>query len=309
MDRAYQEACAIGTTTSYRAKLDIVGQTDVGKTSLSCRLLGQSIPEHKESTEGMVTHFVKSKFSPKDLNTGQWLKATNDVEELVAKFNTEILMKYDDLTQHSRTKDVHSNVVRKKPPEAYANVSNVYDVKPEEHETDIQSKKPFTSMEETTQEKNIQEEVKSTGIPEMSSKTREQLLAQYPSRSHPSATTAIDYSLCLWDFGGHTEFLATHHLFMNIESTTLILLDVSKSFNDPVKKTDKDTGVGIPNTPEQFLHYWLDTIYIQAKQKHLDPNIALVLTHRDMIDAVDRDHCIKEYIASIKQSISRKAIL
>ena len=353
LDKAYKEACAKGTVRSFRAKLDIIGHTDVGKTSLSHRLLGQPFVEQKESTEGIATHVVKSKFYPKDMTTGLWFETTNDAEELVAKFNNEIFMKYDDYTQQSHANEIQANKVRKLAPRtdchdkknntinrveknvdrntkdtgdhffsnenlrsdtttiANDDIPNVSDVNHDEHETKITSTTTIPSVGEILQEEDVKENVKNIEIQEMPSKTRQKLLSQYQSRSHssrshPSTTAAIDYSLHLWDFGGHTEFLATHHLFMNVESTTLILLDISKDFNQPIKKSEQGSGVGIPSTPENFLHYWLSTIYSQVSQNQLEPNIALVLTHKDMIQVTSTDDYIEQYITEIRKSISDK---
>ena len=122
-----------------------------------------------------------------------------------------------------------------------------------------------------------------------------------------NSSSNVDYSLRLWDYGGHTEFLATHHLFLSIESATLILLDISKPIKDPIQRDpDKSIIVGIPNTPEQFLHYWLSTIHNQSLQKKLEPNIALVLTHKDMIQATDTGHYIEQYILGVQKSIEGK---
>ena len=291
LDKAYREACMNGTTTSYRAKLDIIGHTDVGKTSLSRRLLGKSFKEQKESTEGTATHEIHSQFSSKDMNTASWEEKTDVTENLVAKFSNEVLMKYK---MWRARRDLPTSVVLTKDNMKY-------------------TKSPEGNILEVVSEKNTEEReekkvagTKAIGIKEISSKTEEQLLAHYKSQLHITPTTDIDYSLHLWDYGGHTEFLATHHLFMNIESTILILLDVSKNFYETINNSDKGTRVGIPCTSEKFLHYWLDTIHCQAIMKQLSRNIALVLTHKDMIRAVEADHYIGEYISKVKKSLSAK---
>ena len=421
LDTAYQEACEKGTTTSFRAKLDIIGQTDVGKTSLSRRLLGQPFVEEKESTEGISTHLVKSHFNPKELNTEIWLESKNDSEDILSKFNNEILMEYDKLTQ-IRTKEyvdkpqqitvtpeamsttsqstqinkiedsdrIQDANINKKETQLLdlqtltidptktmeINVTTKYNFAPAEQGDSVNSsdleegkqKGNFVvqtnsgeNMEGTSspvfdqfvppglQFKEIEEhevtlnndimiedqnclhahstlldtkekspglidcenkkeiKTKETGIIGMSSKTKEQLLYHHKFKLDTSSTTDLDYSLRLWDYGGHTEFLATHHLFLNIESTTLILLDVSKKLKDPIKRDTKTTsGFGVPNTPEQFLHYWLKILHSQTTEKNFHPNIALVLTHKDMIQGTDIDKYINEFKLEILTSIEGK---
>ena len=414
LDTAYQEACEKGTTTSFRAKLDIIGQTDVGKTSLSRRLLGQPFVEEKESTEGISTHFVKSHFNPKELNTEIWLESKNDSKDILSKFNNEILMEYDKLTQNRTKEYVDKPQQITVTPEAMSTTSqstqinniedydSIQDANINKKGTQLRDLQTLTGdptntmninfepvekrnsvnssdLEEGQQERNIvvqtntgdntegasspvfdhsvppdmqfkeieEHEVtlnndiledqnslqvhstlfdtreespcltdyenkkeimtKETGIIGMSSKTKEQLLYHHRFKLDTSSTADLDYSLRLWDYGGHTEFLATHHLFLNIESTTLILLDVSKKLKDPIKRDTKTTsGSGVPNTPEQFLHYWLKILHSQTTEKNFHPNIALVLTHKDMIQGTDVDKYIKEFKLEILMSIEGK---
>ena len=308
MDKAYQEACAEGTVASFRAKLDIIGHTDVGKTSLSRRLLGQPFVEEKESTEGIATHLVKSKFNPKNMTTELWFETTNDVEEILAMFYNEIIMKYNDYIRQSQAKEIQANKGKKMAAEAGCHAKKRDAI--ETAETNVDTEDTENPPDTTS--------IASDDVPKASDGKRDELqikniISQYhsrshPPRSHPSGTAGNDYSLRLWDFGGHTEFLATHHLFMNIESTTLILLDISKDLNKPINKLDRGSGVGIPNTPEEFLHYWLGTIYSQAKANRMQlvPNIALVLTHKNMIQAEDTCDYINKYITEIRKSISSK---
>ena len=76
---------------------------------------------------------------------------------------------------------------------------------------------------------------------------------------------------------------------------------------DPIKMNQNtDTGIGIPSTPEEFSHYWLQTIHSQAVEEGKAPNIAFVLTHRDMIEAKDKDKYIEEYILGVIRSIVNK---
>ena len=365
LDKSYHDACRNGATTSFRAKLDIIGHTGVGKTSLSQRLLDQPFLEETESTEGIATHCVKSQFNPQNLSTDIWLETDNDADGLVAQFNKEVLIRYDRLIPSNdtsvRTEPLTTNVKQlgaetsheqktSKPGPTEKNDKsdahnsqqkssipngNGSDDKTTDSDGNIEIKRqpssstrsalldtesddiPTDSNSETEEDEDSVPKNKSTRdkqrskrpitnkdkFDEMSSKTREQLLDYFQSgRDLPSSD--VDYSLRLWDYGGHTEFLATHDLFLNIDSTILILLDISKGFKDEIDR-DKRTlsGMGIPNTPEEFLHYWLRTIYNQATERQQEPNIALVLTHKDMIEASNTDQYIKDFIETVMKSI------
>ena len=345
LETAYQVACEDGTTTSFRGKLDIIGHTDVGKTSLSRCLLGQPFLQQTESTEGISTHHVKSRFNQFNLTTEDWIEMQHGQSDVLTQFLEEVLSnlsKQNDETTgiedeekeeeniisspvHVENLEIGQPVVVLKP-EGSVSVQDRKTIdslpKPgnsaqhlpaiEEHSEYFEIDENLPLEKETTSDnaKQKKETIRGPGhnIKRMTSQVRQQLLDQQEARKYMDFSSNIDYSLRIWDYGGHTEFLATHHLFLNIESATLILLDISKPIKDPIERDlDKSIGVGIPNTPEQFLHYWLRTIYNQSLQKKLEPNIALVLTHKDMIQAVDTDQYIEQYILGVQRSIEGKA--
>ena len=326
LDRAYREACKNGTTKSFRAKLDIIGHTDVGKTSLTHRLLGQPFIENKESTEGIATHHVKSHFNPTEMSTGMWQEMSNDSEEIVTKFNNEILKKYAELsTTEGNSKDLKRSELNEtelyhkkddKEPESFVLTEKQGDNKSQEDDepteyfevTAIPEVLPAVKALSPAGEIQHEEDykVKDTEIAEMSSRTRKKLMDNYKSRTEPSSTSDMDYSIRLWDYGGHTEFLATHHLFLNSECTTLILLDISKGLRSPIN-IKSTSGMDIPDTPGKFLHYWLNAIHTKDIQNGQEPNIALVLTHKDMIQAPDEEQYIKDFISEVMKLVKGKS--
>ena len=322
MDKAYKEACKNGTTKSFRAKLDIIGHTDVGKTSLTCRLLGQPFSENKESTEGIATHHIKSQFSPSEMKTGVWKEMANDSEEIVAKFNSEILKKYQQLStrpanlEELKVENMDRTELNKMEPykekedkedKSLLASEKQVEIEPGEDNSipGIPEAMPVVQEPSATQALSYENsfKTKDPGIAEMSSRTREELLDKYQSRPESSSTSDVDYSIRLWDFGGHTEFLATHHLFLNSECPTLVLLDISKSLTEPISSR----GIDIPNSPEKFLHYWLNAVHTKAIDNGQEPNIALVLTHKDMIKAPDTEQYIEEFISEVMTSLKGKS--
>ena len=103
-------------------------------------------------------------------------------------------------------------------------------------------------------------------------------------KSNEDIQDVKDYSVSLWDFGGQDEFIATHQLFIHEESLALLVMDMSIGLHDVLPdSTEAKSRLRIPQTPAGFLHFWLDTIHKKATDKNLKPNIAVVLTHRDLI--------------------------
>ena len=107
-------------------------------------------------------------------------------------------------------------------------------------------------------------------------------------------------SVCLRDFSGQNELISTHQLFLGLESTTLIVMDITKPLNHIL---DKNPKLGHPNTPTAVLHYWLNLLHVKASQKHLQPNVALALTHRDMIQDDNVEMYVETYINDILNTL------
>ena len=82
---------------------------------------------------------------------------------------------------------------------------------------------------------------------------------------------------------------------------------ISLDLNIPLKKSSDAKGkFGIPRTPAQILHYWLNALHVLAKEKKSEPNIALVLTHKDMIKADDTKKYIDSYMQELFKCIKGK---
>ena len=117
----------------------------------------------------------------------------------------------------------------------------------------------------------------------------------------------IPYSINIWDHGGQNEFIITNQLFLNVEAFILMVMDISRDLNIPLKQSaDAEGKFGIPKTPVQILCYWLNALHVLAKKKGTEPNIALVLTHKDMIKADDTKKYIDSYIEELLECINGK---
>ena len=113
----------------------------------------------------------------------------------------------------------------------------------------------------------------------------------------------MSFSLVLWDLGGQNEFITTHHLFLDVAATTLVVMDITIGLHHHLEKKPK---LEHPDTPAEVLSYWLNTIHNQALEKDVKPNIALVLTHKDMVQTLDRDQYIEKYIQCIEKYVEGK---
>ena len=75
----------------YRAHVAVFGHSEAGKTSFIERLLDKgstlSTRKPKQSTEGVETHLIKSKFNSKNKTTTLWTEAKRDISELMKDFS------------------------------------------------------------------------------------------------------------------------------------------------------------------------------------------------------------------------------
>ena len=132
---------------------------------------------------------------------------------------------------------------------------------------------------------------------------RKEILTHQETLEELQFSDEIPISIRLWDLGGQNEFLTTHHLFLNSYSTTVIVMDITKPLHQMLERNPK---LGHPNTPTEVLHYWLNSLHVQASEKNKKPSIALVLTHSDLIDVAEYDRFTERYISDILKTIDGK---
>ena len=143
---------------------------------------------------------------------------------------------------------------------------------------------------------NLEEDVVNKAKSERETKTQEEnsMKKEIPMVENISEE-GIPFSATIWDFSGQNEFIATHHLFLDAESSTLIIMDITKPLD---QNLDTNSKLGHPSSPGAALHYWLNSLYVRTYQK-LQPKVAIVLTHKDMIE----DDNIETYVKSYKKGI------
>ena len=147
------------------------------------------------------------------------------------------------------------------------------------------------------------ESKKEIEIPTLGSQMKKAILSHKTSEAQEESSSTMPFSLVLWDLGGQNEFITTHHLFLDVAATTLVVMDITKGLHHHLEEKPK---LGHPNTPAEVLSYWLNTIHSQALEKNVKPNIALVLTHKGMVQTLDRDKYIEKYIQCIEKYVEGK---
>ena len=98
-------------------------------------------------------------------------------------------------------------------------------------------------------------------------------------------------------------FNTTHHLFLDTEATTLIVMDITKGVHQLI---GRNFELGYLKSPAEVLHYRLDLFHTDADKYHRDPKIAIVLTHTDLIESNRRASYINNYKDGIIEMINDK---
>ena len=131
-------------------------------------------------------------------------------------------------------------------------------------------------------------------------------LRQKPSKQDSEESTW--FSISLWDLGGQDEFISTHHLFLNIDATILIVMDITKELYELI---GSNFQFGYLNSAVDVLHYWLNFFHNKLeekinKEKNPQLNIGLVLTHKDKIQEKNRDEYVEDYKTQILEAVKDK---
>ncbi len=377
---AFLEACKNGTHPSYRARINIIGHSGAGKTSLTRRLLGQKFQEKEESTDGIETHRIEFDLIEEDLKQEEcWQEIELKTEELVKTFHKDVLERAGSLQAGDvlvETDDVRTDIIEEirkfgkhEAQEELEEMQELTDREmPSEEEpwgTEVQNEHKQKEHEMQTiviysevklgkgKEKQNEKYKKKKGNPlkrlkllvwprKQSSQGKDsnaEIEHDEPAFSEPNAVFQQDSEdastaqeedkdrdeeegeeeqpdesqkgvLRLWDFGGQTEFYTTHHMFLDADAINIIVMDISKQLKRKLSNqaAKQQQLVGIPETPEDFLCYWLRSIEMNSRERKIQPTVLLVLTHKDKVAAAEQESYIKTFIQDVKQIIQHKKL-
>ncbi len=84
----------------------------------------------------------------------------------------------------------------------------------------------------------------------------------------------------------------------------IIVMDISKGLKEPIVRTEEAEGeVEVPKTQEELLCYWLRSI--QSKMDHPNHQTTLFFTHKDEIQAADKEVHIEEFKKNVLSIIEK----
>ena len=327
MNAAFKLTCKEDTVEVFNARMNLVGHYEAGMTSLATRLMGEEFREDVQSTDAISIHHLKSTFSINEEKMGKWSKTTLDSSSYMKDFSHAVLSRVKSIklrkrraTQKQKLPPPDKNVTNAKSDSDIQKsgeensqqpkklTTNSLGMSESEVNSDDQKKtntaqdqtKPDTDKNRTQKQRGAKAELKKvtvgdSSIPSLNKQMMEEILT-YKNTFLEKQPDDNCMSICLRDFGGQNDLFATHDIFLDAEATTLIVMDITKSLHQRLESNPK---LGHPNTPAAVLHYWLNSIHVKTSQEHLQSNVALVLTHRDMIQDDNVQSYVESYIKNI----------
>ena len=138
-------------------------------------------------------------------------------------------------------------------------------------------------------------------------KTKGEIINLVTEKLEEESKENTPFSISLWDLGGQDEFISTHHLFLDAEAAVLIVMDITKELYELI---ECNFQFGYLNSAVDVLHYWLNFFHNAFEEKKdendMEPNIALVLTHKDKLSEENREQEMEEYKTQILEAVENE---
>ena len=249
--------------------------------------------DERQSTEGIALHRIEYTFNRRDMTGTEWDQKELNSEDLKKDFNhglVTILMK-------SKGKASADSADSKGAPEHQETTK---------HDTAHDDKKTpmYRKIADFKESPTEREEFPS--LPDQ--KTIEEIMVLVNKKTEEESKENTPFSISLWDLGGQDEFISTHHLFLNIDATILIVMDITKGLYELIGSSFQ---FGYLNSSVDVLHYWLNLFHTELeekmkKDKNVELNIGLVLTHKDKLPEETHGKDIEYYEMQILEAVKDK---
>ena len=309
VDMAYTEACKEGTKKVYNARIILAGYSGGGKTSLANRLLGEQINvDERHSTEGIALHRIESTFNRREMIGEQWDKKELNSEDLKKDFNRGLVAILQGGMRKDSMESAHTERAESHTPTKHYAENEDEDTKAPINKGSKgghQGLSVWHPVSESHLNENSTEKEEYPFL--LDQTTREKIMALANKEFKEGSEENTPFSISLWDLGGQDEFISTHHLFLNIDTTILIVTDITKELYELI---GSNFHFGYLNSAVDVLHYWLNFFHNAFEErkgtKEMEPNVALVLTHKDKIPQENPDEYLEDYKTQILEAVENQ---
>ncbi|VDI00256.1 Hypothetical predicted protein [Mytilus galloprovincialis] len=116
--------------------------------------------------------------------------------------------------------------------------------------------------------------------------------------------------IIIWDFGGHDVFYSTHQTFLTYRAIYMIVLDGSRTIDDPCQHEQFIPGKSGPKTARDYLRFWVNAIVTYCKGSFPGyPKIIICLTHKDQVKSNEVEEIRHKLFADIKEMFQQTPIM
>ncbi|XP_053390986.1 uncharacterized protein LOC128553824 [Mercenaria mercenaria] len=298
----YKKALQDGKISVHNIRVMVVGQYDVGKTTLTKRLLGEPVDITKRaSTNGIDVHVDRCKISLKD---GTWSLTKSDntrkaiFHQLAKLFNKD-----------GKQAEAQSEM------NATSDTGNVLDDSSldvdKAHEQTTSAEHPVAEIEDRA-ETEIYSRIQTASVSRVShlqsARKNDELVYEKYAQSMRHLKKFIENvqigeehleasDLSLWDFAGQNVFYATHQVFFSRRAIYLLVTNISKHIDETVDDDPwhADCSGETKCKVSEYIDFWLNSIHeFCSYQGENGPPVVLVGTFADQLkrDISPDDACI-----------------
>ncbi|KAK3587462.1 hypothetical protein CHS0354_007954 [Potamilus streckersoni] len=231
----YNQAFRDGKVKDYNIRVMVVGAYNVGKSTLTKRLLGKDVNIcERKSTEGIDIQIECCKVS---LTTGEWIIQEKNAEKYLrlqrlVKLLNEQVQKSEDKEQVPRGIENHD-------------VSERHDNGLTQHDVSVKTKQNIDQEVGPTFSQPVKSPITILS-PEASSEvaSREnekkdtvmEILQLVNENSDKLEKSMVEYAaLGMWDFAGQYIFYTTHQTFLSYRAVYLLVIDLSQQIKSLIK--------------------------------------------------------------------------
>ncbi|XP_071148270.1 uncharacterized protein [Mytilus edulis] len=114
----------------------------------------------------------------------------------------------------------------------------------------------------------------------------------------------------IWDFGGQYVFYSTHQTFLTYRAIYLVVVDGSRTLDEPCLFAQYLPGKSGPKTARDYLKFWINTIVTYCKESRPGfPKIMIILTHKDQVKAGEVESRRQQIFHDIEKIFSGSPLL
>ncbi|KAL3854526.1 hypothetical protein ACJMK2_013791 [Sinanodonta woodiana] len=303
----YRKALRNGKEKVFNIRIMVVGPFDVGKTTLTKRLLGKDVNIcDRQSTDGIDVQTECCKVS---LATGEWMTQEQNADEdlrlqrLVKLFNEQVQQKSSDKEHLPKEMEKYVNTAN----QDNGHAEEIIYIRVKQY---IDEVLPTLSQPVESLIVNLSPDAISDVAKENEKKDPLMEILQMVNANSDKLEKSIEEyaKLGIWDFAGQYVFYTTHQTFLSYRAVYLLVLDLSQQITELVKDGCffDTTGFKLCQVQE-LIDTWMNLIHscTSSSQSGI-PAVILVGTHLDKIQERYHHEVCDKYFGDIRSYLKNK---